>query len=329
MLPTNLKYTFVEFWQLCTLCNETVWHQGLEHCHQPRLVPSCSVSPHPHSVRNNHCSDVFPSKTSFAHSVSSHRVIQFNRALQLLRSCLRLLSLVVQLCTEAQERWRDSGSPSCWNPGLPASGLQHRVAKANSTSSHRARGWATRWAVLLRPAWSGNSGGRRNAGSQLPSTPAAPASPARAPSACLGVGGRRSERPRTKRKVGAARRAGRGIGWAGGVAKGSGLSEESRGTGALQFTKQKRKHTQNKTQNKPPPKRKKKARHRPRSLVAVSTAYLGLRSPLGNILPATNPGKAHRALYYLLTQGGSQTFQTVSTLLMGCRSQIAGLWLAF
>ena len=102
---------------------------------------------------------------------------------------------------------------------------------------------------------------------------------------------------------------------AGGVAKRSGLGEESRGAGALQFAKHWRKHTQNKPQNKPPPKRKiknkNKARHRPPSLVTVSAAFLGLRSPLGNILPATNPGKAHRALYYLLTQGGSQAFQTV------------------
>lgn len=162
-----------------------------------------------------------------------------------------------------------------------------------------------RWAVLLRPAWSGNSGGRRNAGSRLPSTPAAPASPARAPSACLGADDRRSERPRTKRKVGAARRARRGIGWAGGVAKGSGLSEESRG---LQSRKETTKQNPKQATPLPPPK---KARHRPRSLVTVSTAYLGLRRPLGNILPATNPGKAHRALYYLLTQGGSQAFQTV------------------
>lgn len=182
----------------------------------------------------------------------------------------------------------------------------------------------------MRPAWSGNSGGRRNAGSQLPSTPAAPASPARAPSACLGAGGRRSERPRTKRKVGAARRAGRGIGWAGGVAKGSGLSEESRGTGALQFTKQKRKHTQNKTQNKPPPKRKKKSKAPTTKSGCSFYSVLGFKESFGQYSTGHKPWQSSPSALLSANPRRFPDFSNcVSTLLMGCRSQIAGLWLAF
>lgn len=181
----------------------------------------------------------------------------------------------------------------------------------------------------MRPAWSGNSGGRRNAGSRPPSTPAAPASPARAPSACLGAGGRRSERPRTKRKVGAARRARRGIGWAGGVAKGSGLREESRGTGALRFTKQKRKHkTKPKTSHPLPPPRKSKA-------LTTKSGYsfyrvLGVKESFGQYSTGHKPWQSSPSALLSANPRRFPGFSNcVSTLLMGCRSRIAGLWLAF
>lgn len=147
------------------------------------------------------------------------------------------------------------------------------------------------------PAWSGNSGGRRSAGSRRPSMPAAPASPARAPSACLGVGGPRRERPPTRRKVGAARRVGPRHP---GLGSGEGELQRYRDSTVC------------------------KARHQPRSLVTVYKPCFGL-SPLGNILSATNRGKAHPAHYYLLTQGGSRAFQTkYPDLLLACDVSLLG-----
>lgn len=114
----------------------------------------------------------------------------------------------------------------------------------------------------LQPVWSGNSGGRRNAESQLPSTPAAPASPGRAPSACLGAAGRPSERPPTKRKVGAAQRAGLGT-WGPGWGRGSSLPGE-----LWRY----RYCTVHGTE------------HQPQSLTAVCKAHFSLRRSLGAVL---------------------------------------------
>lgn len=143
-----------------------------------------------------------------------------------LYSCFCLFSLellfiacMVQMYTEAQKgkgTHLESLSMELLEPRAPSIQLVgHSVSNPAPppSSSHRARGWATPWAVLLRPASRGSSGGRRNVGSRLLLTPAARAFLVRVPSAFLGAGGLLSERPRTKRKVGAAQRAGLGTEW--------------------------------------------------------------------------------------------------------------------
>lgn len=226
----------------------------------------------------------------------SDRVIQFSRV-----PC-SYYALVCGFCPSRAvvhggpwERWRDSGHPAAGTRGCRASpGSMPQSTESRYTTPPFPQGERLSHAVgcafaacLERKT----AGQEKECGSR-----AFDASRTSRPRGLLppvwGADDRRSERPRTKRKVGAAP-AGRGGASDGpGVWLWLGLSEESRG---LQSRKENHK-TKPKTSHPPTPPKSKASTTKS---ATVSTAYLGLRRPLGTFYH--NPGKAHRALYYLLT----------------------------
>lgn len=142
------------------------------------------------------------------------------------------------------------------------------------------------WAVPSLPAWSGNSGGRRNAGSRPPLMPAAPALPAKGPSACRVADGRLSERPLKKRKVGAA-----GGAWGSILGGGQERATEAQGICNLQ------------------------------SRAPATRFGYSLQSSL--VWATFGWPQIPAKLGYLLTQGGSEAFQTVAQgQLLGCEVSV-------